>query len=218
VSGAGEQREPARLAVFLSGAGRTLANIAQAIDRGDLDARIALVVASRPCKGAERAEEMGLPLRVIPGVFDADDLDRLLDEHRIDWVVLAGYLALLPIPERWRGRVVNIHPALLPAFGGPGMYGGRVHRAVLESGAPVSGCTIHLCDSAYDTGPIVLQRTCPVLEGDTPESLGERVFRLETEAYPEALRRLIENSRRASPPAQGRPAEGPTIEGPHARP
>lgn len=218
MSGSDERRGPARLAVFLSGAGRTLANIARAIERGELNARIVLVAASRPCGGAERAEEMGLPVRVIPGVIDADVLEQLLDENRVDWVVLAGYLELLPIPERWRGRVVNIHPALLPGFGGPGMYGDRVHRAVLESGASESGCTVHLCDSEFDTGPIVLQRTCPVLEGDTPETLGERVFRLETEAYPEALRRLIENSRRDNPPAQGRPADGPRIEGPRARP
>lgn len=182
---------PARLAVFISGSGRTLVNLAERIAEGELPATIELVVASRPCKGADRARRLGLTTGVIEGDLDPGALSALLDEHRIDFVVLAGYLRLLPVPEGWAGRIVNIHPALLPDFGGPGMYGDRVHRAVLESGAAESGCTVHLCDGRYDSGPILLQRRCPVCEGDTPESLGDRVFRLELEAYPEALRRLF---------------------------
>lgn len=207
---------PARLAVFLSGTGRTLVNLAGAIERGELPAEIGLVVASRPCQGIERTRELGLRSMVIEGDIGLESLEGLLEENRIDWVVLAGYLRLLPVPAKWRGRVVNIHPALLPDFGGPGMYGDRVHRAVLESGARESGCTVHLCDGGYDTGPIVLQRRCPVLDGDTPGTLAERVFALETEAYPEALRLLIEKSRdRSGMPdaAQGGDSSGPTIEG-----
>lgn len=192
MSGVGGQRGPARLAVFLSGSGRTLVNLQERIASGELPATIALVVASRECLGAQRARDLGLPVEVIGGDIGAGDLAALLGEHNIGWVVLAGYLRLLPVPQGWEGRVVNIHPALLPDFGGPGMYGDRVHRAVLGSGASESGCTVHLCDDRYDTGPIVLQRRCPVLPGDTPETLAARVFGLETQAYPEALRLLIE--------------------------
>ena len=216
MTGGGPGSAPACLAVFLSGTGRTLVNLAGAIGRGDLPAEIGLVVASRPCRGIERARALGLRSMVIEGEIEPESLERLLEENRIDWVVLAGYLRLLPVPARWGGRVVNIHPALLPGFGGPGMYGDRVHRAVLKSGARESGCTVHLCDGGYDTGPIVLQRRCPVLEGDTPGTLAERVFALETEAYPEALRRLIEKNRdRPETPnaAPGRDSSGPRFEG-----
>jgi len=182
---------PARLAVLLSGSGRTLVNLQERIEAGELHAEIALVVASRECLGAERARERGLPTVVIDPKSGQSELARLLREHDAEWIVLAGYLSLLPIPSGFEGRVVNIHPALLPKFGGPGMYGERVHRAVLESGETESGCTVHLCDGAYDTGPIVLRRTCPVEPGDTPETLAARVFELEKEAYPEALRTLI---------------------------
>lgn len=219
----GDRRaSPARLAVFLSGSGRTLVNLAETIGRGELPATIALVVASRPCTGLDRARALGLDSILIEGDPDPATLERLLGEHRIDWIVLAGYLRLLPIPERWAHRAVNIHPALLPDFGGPGMFGGRVHRAVLGSGARESGCTVHRCDRGYDTGPIVLQLRCPVLEGDTPESLAARVFELELRAYPEALRRLIAGSADDSPDADrgpGRPGPaGPTIEGRPRRP
>lgn len=190
-SGDASQQRP-RLAVFLSGSGRTMVNLAEVIARGELRAEIALVVASRRCKGADRARELGLPALVIEGDIPESELIALLDEHRIEWVVLAGYLRLMPVPDRWAGRVVNIHPALLPDFGGPGMYGTHVHKAVLASGAAESGCTVHLCDGRYDTGPIVLQRRCPVLEGDTAEDLADRVFEQELEAYPQALRMLLE--------------------------
>ena len=167
-------------------------NLADAIDRGDLPATISLVVASKQCAGAERARQRGLPTRVVPGVVPRDTLAALLDEHRIDWAVLAGYLKIVQIPDAYRGRIVNIHPALLPDFGGPGMYGDRVHAAVLASGATHSGCTVHLCDDEYDRGPILLQRTCPVLAGDNVHTLATRVFEEEKRAYPEALRLLIQ--------------------------
>lgn len=186
--------DPDRLAVFLSGTGRTLVNLAAVIDRGELHAEIGLVVASRACEGIGRAETLGIPVRLIEGEIEPGALEGLLEEFSIDWVVLAGYLKRLPVPTRWVGRVVNIHPALLPDFGGAGMYGDRVHRAVLEAGVPESGCTVHLCDEHYDTGPIVLQKRCPVLPGDTPRSLADRVFQVETEAYPAALRLLIERA------------------------
>ena len=115
----------------------------------------------------------------------------MLGEHAIDWVVLAGYLHLVAIPRGFEGRVVNIHPALLPDFGGPGMFGDRVHEAVLKAGATESGCTVHLCDERYDTGSIVLQERCPVVPGDDVASLARRVFDLECKAYPRALQLLF---------------------------
>ncbi len=187
----GPRREPARLAVLISGGGRSLLNIHDAIVAGSLRASIPLVIASRDCPGVVRARERGLNVRVIPGRIPRDSLEQVLVEHRIEWVVLAGYLSYLEIPDRCRGRVVNIHPSLLPAFGGPGMYGHHVHEAVLSAGAKESGCTVHLVDDRYDEGPIVLQLRCPVLPGDTPDTLAARVFELECRAYPQALRTLV---------------------------
>jgi formyltetrahydrofolate-dependent phosphoribosylglycinamide formyltransferase len=177
--------------VFLSGSGRTLVNLAERIREGRLQAEIALVVASKECLGAERARGLGLPTRVIRGNVSGADLEHLCREHRIDWVVLAGYLRLLPVPASLAGRIVNIHPALLPDFGGEGMYGHHVHEAVLKAGRRISGCTVHLCDENYDRGRIVLQMECPVMENDTPETLAARVFALECEAYPAALELLL---------------------------
>jgi formyltetrahydrofolate-dependent phosphoribosylglycinamide formyltransferase len=185
---------PPRLAILLSGSGRTLLNIHDHILSGDLPAEIALVIASRPCAGAERAAECGLQVRVIQGDIPLEALTHLFHEHAIDWVVLAGYLRKLPIAAGFEGRVVNIHPALLPRYGGPGMYAERVHAAVLASGDAESGCTVHLAGADYDTGPIILQKRCPVLPGDTPATLAARVFELETQAYPEALKLLIARS------------------------
>jgi phosphoribosylglycinamide formyltransferase-1 len=184
--------ESAPIAVMLSGSGRTLVNLCDRIDAGDLPARVAVVIASKECLGAQRARDRGIPTLIEPGVLDADRLDSILREHGAQWVVLAGYLKMVNIPRAFEGRVVNIHPALLPAFGGPGMYGDRVHRAVLAHGCKIAGCTVHLCDERYDTGPIILQRACEVRDDDSPDSLAARVFELEQRAYPEALAALIE--------------------------
>ncbi len=186
---------PAKLAVMLSGSGRTLMNLLEAMntmDSGRLEASVPLVIASRECLGAQRARERGLTTIVEPGEITADRLDNLLGAHGAEWVALAGYLLMVNIPPRFEGRVVNIHPALLPRFGGAGMYGLRVHRAVIDAGETKSGCTVHLCDSRYDAGPIILQKTCPVEPDDTPEALAARVFELECRAYPEALQLLFE--------------------------
>lgn len=185
---------PRRLAVLISGGGRTLLNLLDHIETGRLRATIPLVIASRECAGATRARERGLHVRVIAGRIPGHVLASVLLQHGIHWVVLAGYLNLLDIPPAYKGRVVNIHPALLPRHGGPGMYGHRVHESVLLAGDSQTGCTVHLCDAEYDTGPILLQRSCPVLADDTPETLGERVFELECEAYPAALHELLERA------------------------
>jgi phosphoribosylglycinamide formyltransferase-1 len=176
---------------MLSGSGRTLVNLAERIRGGGLAAKIELVIASRECLGVERSRALGLPTTVLPGDIPAGTLEQLCRDHGVAWVALAGYLRLVNIPRALLGRVVNIHPALLPSFGGPGLYGHRVHEAVLAAGCKVSGCTVHLCDEVYDRGPIVLQKTCPVLEDDDADSLAARVFELEKAAYPEALELLI---------------------------
>ncbi|MFN0132847.1 MAG: phosphoribosylglycinamide formyltransferase [Phycisphaerales bacterium] len=188
------------LGVMLSGTGRTLENLLGHIRRGSLRARLGLVVASRECRGAQIARDAGVPVVVEPGRIAAQRLESLLLAHDIDLVVLAGYLQLVSVPRAFRGRVVNMHPALLPDFGGPGMFGRRVHEAVLAAGKRETGCTVHLCGDEYDTGPIVLQKTCPVLPGDTPDTLAARVFDLECQAYPEALGLLIRN---LTPPQAG---------------
>ncbi|RMH13377.1 MAG: phosphoribosylglycinamide formyltransferase [Planctomycetota bacterium] len=186
---------PARLMVMLSGSGRTLLNLADAIDQGRLCAEIALVIASRPCLGEQRARARGFDTRIIPGIIEPETLAALAQEARADWVVLAGYLQLVRIAPSLQRRVINIHPALLPDFGGPGMFGRRVHEAVLAAGRTESGCTVHYCDDQFDTGPIILQRRCPVLPNDDPDTLAARVFEQECIAYPEALNMLIREQR-----------------------
>jgi len=183
-----------RLAGLISGGGRTLLNILDHIERGELRATIPLVIASKECAGAQRCRDRGLHVEVIQGRIPAPLLHSLLDHHAIAWVVLAGYLKLIDVPQSYEGRVVNIHPSLLPRHGGPGMYGHHVHEAVLKAGDAESGCTVHLCDSRYDSGPIVLQKRCPVLPGDTPDTLAARVFECECLAYPLALRGLIDGT------------------------
>ncbi|MFM9958817.1 MAG: phosphoribosylglycinamide formyltransferase [Phycisphaerales bacterium] len=188
-----------RMAVFVSGSGRTLENFFQRIDAGTLRAEIPLVVASRECRGAELARARAVvphasPTRteVIPWrAHTRESLDALLRSANVQWCVLAGYLHLLPIPEAFKGRVVNIHPALLPDFGGPGMYGHKVHQAVIAAGAKHTGCTVHLCDDEYDRGPIIAQASCEVRPDDTPETLARRVFELELDLYPRALTKLF---------------------------
>lgn len=195
----GSNATPSRLAILISGGGRTLANIADAIDRRELTASVALVVASAECPGAVLARERKIPVEIIPGVISLEVLEDRLNARRVDWIILAGYLKLLNIPASYRGRVINIHPALLPKFGGHGMYGRKVHEAVLAAGEKETGCTVHFCDDEFDTGPIILQRRCPVMPGDTPETLAARVFEEEKRAYPEAITRLIEGTARFEP-------------------
>lgn len=193
---------PTRLGVLLSGSGRTLDNLIDHIAAGELDATIPVVVASRACLGEQKARDAGIETHIHPVPLDSGWLGDLCDRHGLDLVVLAGYLKLVPISDRLRHRVINIHPALLPGFGGKGMHGQRVHAAVLDAARRgeliESGCTVHFADEAYDTGSIILQRRCPVRADDTPQTLAARVFELEREAYPAALNLLIERNARAS--------------------
>lgn len=189
-----------RLGVLVSGGGTTLQNFLDRIADGRLRAEVAVVIASRPdAYGLERARRAGIPTAVVAR-HDACNRDefgrRTFDElrrHAVDLVCLAGYLQLLPIPDDFAGRVLNIHPALIPAFCGQGFYGHRVHEAVLDCGVKVSGCTVHFADNAYDHGPIVLQRVVPVLDDDTPDTLAARVFEAECAAYPEAITLFAED-------------------------
>jgi phosphoribosylglycinamide formyltransferase 1 len=184
---------PLRLAVLLSGGGTTLQNLIDEITAGRLNAIINIVIGSRPkLLGIERAAAANLPNFVVDRKDSIADFSRrifsLVDDAGVDLVLFAGWLCLLEIPEKYAGKVMNIHPALLPSFGGKGMYGKKVHQAVLDHGCKISGCTVHFVDSTYDNGPIILQRACPVMENDTAESLGHRVFEEEKIAYPRAIR------------------------------
>jgi len=186
---------PLRLAVLLSGGGRTLQNIADTMARGELNARIVTVIASSPdCLGVTRARNLNLPVHAVvrqaypnSASFSAAIWD-IVRAAQADLVCLAGFLSLLSIPDDFAQRVINIHPALLPSFGGQGLFGHHVHEAVLAAGCKVSGCTVHYCDQTYDTGPIIVQRCCPVRDDDTPKTLAARVFAEECLAYPQAIR------------------------------
>jgi formyltetrahydrofolate-dependent phosphoribosylglycinamide formyltransferase len=190
---------PIRLAVLLSGSGTTLQNLIDRIADGRLQAEIDVVISNRSdAFGLERADAGGIPTAVVERAdcSSREEFSRrifdLCRQAKVDLVCLAGFLQLLPIPGDFAGRVMNIHPSLIPAFCGKGFYGHRVHEAALALGVKVSGCTVHFADNVYDHGPIILQRAVAVLDADTPESLAARVFDQECEAYPEAIRLFAE--------------------------
>lgn len=189
----------ARLGVLVSGGGRSLENLVLRSRAGTLPADVALVVSNSARAGAlERAERLGVPSRVVRPTDHADEaafgtaVFAALAEAGVDLVVLAGYLVRLPMPAAWAGRVLNIHPSLLPAFGGRGFYGHHVHDAVVRAGVKVTGCTVHFVDEEYDRGPILLQRTVPVRFEDDADAVAARVFEAEKEALPEAIRLVVE--------------------------
>lgn len=184
-----------RLAVLLSGGGTTLQNIVDRIGDGALPATVSVVIASRAdAGGIERARGQGIPVTVVvrteyPDVDRFNDaLHAVLDTYAVDLIVLAGFLSPFQLRGRYGHRVMNIHPALIPAFSGKGFYGMKVHRAVVESGVKITGCTVHFADDEYDHGPIILQAAVEVRDHDTPESVAARVHELENRIYPEAIR------------------------------
>jgi phosphoribosylglycinamide formyltransferase 1 len=184
-----------RIAVLISGGGTTLRNLIEKIKAGRLPVEIALVVSSSPTAGGlEFAAQADIPSAVVErkALASQDDFSRAIFDRcrraKADLVVMGGFLKRVTIPDDFAQRVVNIHPALVPAFCGEGFYGHRVHEAVLEYGAKLSGCTVHFADNQYDHGPVILQRAVPVVDDDTPETLAARVFAAECEAYPEAIR------------------------------
>ncbi|MFO7775814.1 MAG: phosphoribosylglycinamide formyltransferase [Candidatus Hydrogenedentota bacterium] len=187
------------IGVLLSGSGTTLENLLGCIARGELDGAIQCVVSSRKdAFGLERARRNGIPAVAVSKkdygdwrTFN-DATWRELDSYNLDLIVLAGFMSKLAVPERFVNRIMNVHPALIPAFCGKGMYGHHVHEAVIEYGAKVSGATVHFVDAEYDHGPIILQECVPVRDTDTPDSLAERVQAKERELYPKAIQLFAE--------------------------
>ncbi|MCA1900657.1 MAG: phosphoribosylglycinamide formyltransferase [Candidatus Hydrogenedens sp.] len=191
---------PVNLAVLLSGSGTTLQNLIDRIREGTLDAKINVVISSKSTAyGLQRAKQNQIPTVVIrPKDFPDfqtfnQELWNTIRRYSVDLVILAGYLSLISVPDDFRNRIMNIHPALIPAFCGKGMYGHYVHEAVLKAGVKVTGCTVHFVDEHYDHGPIILQEAVPVLDGDTPETLAERVQAKERKLYPLAIQLFAEN-------------------------
>jgi formyltetrahydrofolate-dependent phosphoribosylglycinamide formyltransferase len=193
-----------RLAVLLSGNGRTLANLIQCWDQGRLLGKVELVVSSRPdARGLTVAADAGISTAVIdshhyrrsaregeetPDWFAMSEaINNVLGKTKWDLVCMAGFCCRYYFPDSLQGRILNIHPSLIPMFCGQGMYGFRVHEAVITSGVRVTGCTVHFVDHMYDHGSIILQRCCPVYSGDIPEDVAERVFVEECAAYPTAI-------------------------------
>lgn len=192
-----------RLAVFISGGGTTLRNLIERIEQGSLAAEIGLVISSRPDAGGLRyAADAGIPTRVVrktreltPEAY-SEAMFGPVRETGCGLVVMGGFLKHVLIPDDFAGRVINIHPSLIPAFCGASMYGARVHQAALDYGVKVSGCTVHFVNNEYDNGPIILQRTCPVEDQDTAETLAQRVFGLECDALPAAINAVAEGKLR----------------------
>lgn len=192
-------RNPIRLAVLLTGNGTTLENLFQKRDAGLLDAEVVVVAASRAgAYGLERARKRNIPALtverkkfVLPEEFSAAVFEQI-EPHKVDLVCLAGFMSLLRIPNAYTHRVINIHPSLLPSFGGKGYYGNKVHESVLKAGCKIAGCTVHFVDNEYDQGPIVAQRAVPILPDDAVESLAARVQAAEREIYPEAIQLFAE--------------------------
>ena len=187
-----------RLGILISGNGSNLQAIIDAVESGILKAGIVTVIADRPAFGLERAAKHDIPALLINRKEYKENLSEQINkklEKKVDLVVLSGFLSILSrdFISRWRGKIINIHPSLLPDFGGKGMYGIHVHRAVLAAERTESGCTVHYVDQGIDTGEIILQRKVPVLKGDTPETLQERVLGEEHKLLVEALRRLSDN-------------------------
>ena len=188
-------RKRLQLAVLLSGEGTSLENLVERIDAGEVPARVEVVLASKEkAGGLERARRHDIPAVAVPRAqypdvtkFN-DALHAILARHEIDLVVLLGFLSPFETRGVFDARTLNVHPALIPAFSGKGFYGKRVHEAVLESGVKTTGATVHLVDDQYDHGPIVLQRSVPVRDDDTPDTLAARVQAVERELVPEAIR------------------------------
>ncbi|TWU26095.1 phosphoribosylglycinamide formyltransferase [Bythopirellula polymerisocia] len=189
--------KPIRLAVLISGGGRTLENILHLAAEGTLPVDVRLVISSnRRAGGLQYAHEARIPSAVFERKQFASDeafgtaVFNSCREAEVDYVAMAGFLKLAPVPEDFAGRVLNIHPSLIPSFCGHGMYGHHVHEAVLDYGAKVTGCTVHFVDNEYDRGPIIWQQPVPVFDDDTADTLAARVFEAEKESYPHVLKLL----------------------------
>ena len=195
-----------QVAAMISGAGRTIRSLQQALHRRKIPVQIGVVIAhDERLPGVQACRAMGLNVEIVSSALESetsDQIDRILVNHETEIVCLCGYLRKFRVGKHWTNRVINMHPALLPDFGGKGMYGRRVHEAVITAQSSRSGCTVHWVDEEYDHGEHILQKSCPVHKTDDPDSLANRVFELECEAYPEALR-MISESRVAASSSQG---------------
>ena len=183
-----------KIAVLLSGSGTTMQNLIDRIRQGKLNAQIVIAIADRAnTRGLERASEAGIPTALVPREQSAtltEFSERIFGQCRqsqADLVVMGGFLRLIQVPQDFENKVINIHPSLIPAFCGKGFHGLNVHRAVIDAGNKVTGCTIHFADNIYDHGPIIMQCPVKVLDDDTPETLMKRVFEEECRAYPEVI-------------------------------
>lgn len=193
------ENKKTRIAVFISGSGSNLQSIIDNIENGNLNCEISYVIADRKCFGLERAEKHGIKSIMLDkklfGNKLSDEISAILenDIEKTDYIVLAGYLSILSenFINKWNRKIINIHPSLLPKFGGKGMYGMNVHRAVIEAKETESGCTIHFVDTGVDTGEIILQIKVPVLSDDTPEILQKRVLEKEHILLIEGIKKLL---------------------------
>ena len=190
------------LAFFASGSGSNFEAVAKRCQSGEIAATASVVICNVPDAGVfQRAESLGISCLLVQRESFAEGKDfaarllKILHLYKIDLILLAGYLRKLPgvVLRAFPNRVLNIHPALLPAFGGKGMYGHRVHEAVLAAGCRMTGVTVHLVDEEYDHGPTVLQRTVEVQQGDTPETLAARVLELEHQIYGDVVKLFVQN-------------------------
>lgn len=191
--------KPLNLAVLISGSGTTLQNIIDKIDNKTLNVKLQIVISSSPdAYGIKRAKLNNIPVAVVQykdyndAVKFSNTILNKIEKYPVDLIILAGFLHLFKIPEKYTGKVMNIHPGLIPAFCGKGYYGHHVHKAVIESGVKVSGCTVHFVDNEYDRGPIIIQRVVQVDTNDTADTLAQKVFKEECIAYPEAIRLFAE--------------------------
>ncbi len=187
------------LAILISGSGTTLQNLIDKINDKTLNANIQIVISSAPdTYGIKRAEQNNIPVAIVQrkdynnSEIFSNTIINEIEKYSVDLIILAGFLHLFKIPDKYTGKVMNIHPGLIPSFCGKGYYGHHVHEAVIESGVKVSGCTVHFVDNEYDCGPIIIQRVVQVHEDDSPETLAQRVFKEECIAYPEAINLFAE--------------------------
>ncbi|MCF2627017.1 phosphoribosylglycinamide formyltransferase [Fusobacterium mortiferum] len=190
-----------KIGVLVSGGGSNLQSIIDKSKSGELQCKVEVVIGDRECYGVERAKEAGidgytLDRKVLKKEL-CREIDKIVSERGVDLIVLAGFLSIIDeeFVNKWKGRIINIHPSLLPKFGGPGMYGIRVHEAVLKAGEQESGCTVHYVDTGVDSGEIIAQKRVKVLEGDTPEILQKRVLVEEHKLLPESIAKIISERR-----------------------
>ncbi len=210
---------PIRIAFLLSGSGSTLENLFRHLDMGTVKGEVVVVLSDKPgVRGLDRARARGVPAQVVErrayrdgAAFDAA-VETAIRPYAPDLVVMGGFLSLWHVPADWQGRVLNVHPSLLPAFGGKGCYGERVHRAVLDAGVKVTGCTVHFVDDEFDHGPIVAQAAVVVEDEDTPDTLAHRVQEAERRLFPACIRLFAEGRLRIDgrrvrvlPPADATP-------------